>query len=195
MTLAERIYEQFPEYLQNNDLETFVTALGDMFQEMTDLSADGPNGEIGWSILVDLSRAPSEALPWLAQFVGATTIPSLSDADQRTYIQSKPGWKRGSLDGMTAEIQAVLTGTKRVIITERDSSAYHFAVLTFTAETPSTTRVNQAIVAQKPAGLQYTYTTSTGQDYAYASVAYATYNTLNTSYLTYGGVETLEVGT
>lgn len=195
MTIAQRAYDQFPENLQSDDLEIYVTALGKMFEYMADLMESGPNGEIGWSALIDIARTPPEALSWLAQFVGVTTVPTLSDAAQRNYILSKPGWKRGSPEGMRIAIQPFLTGEKRVIIAERDTSPYHFSVFTFVNETPNASLVTQAILTQKPAGLFYTYTTTTGGDYAYVAAQYATYATLNTKYLTYQGVADLKEGT
>ena len=195
MTVADRVYGAFPGQIQNADLATYTGALAGMFEYMASLMESGPNGEVGWSILLDVDRCPPEALSWLAQLVGTKTIPSLTTAQQRAYIKSKPGWQRGTPAAMVTEIQQYLTGSKRVIITERDTDAYHFSVLTFASETPSTALVNQAILAQKPAGLQYTYTTSSGGDYGYVASAYTNYGTLITKYATYDGLAIVKEGT
>jgi len=55
--------------------------------------------------------------------------------------------------------------------------------------------VGKAILAQKPAGLQFTYTVSPGDDYAFVTATYATYAVLLTKYQTYGGLAILKEGT
>ena len=77
---AQRVYEkleplQFDEESLDWPLARYVGVLGSMFQEIDDYASDGPNDEAGYSVLVDLNRAPSKALPLLAQFVGVDVEP------------------------------------------------------------------------------------------------------------------------
>jgi hypothetical protein len=73
-TFASRLYDALAPIGQDDSVNgwsllIYVNAIGVMFQIIEDLvrdTADGP----GWSVLMDLDRSPSVALPWLGQFVG-----------------------------------------------------------------------------------------------------------------------------
>lgn len=128
----------------STDLQTYVGGIGDvMFQEVEDLASDGPLGQPGWSSLLDLNRVPDKALPWLAQFIGVSIPGGLTPADQRIRIQNTDGWKRGTPAAIAGAPLPYLTGTKTVILRERDPAAspndpaYGLTVITRTSETPA----------------------------------------------------------
>jgi hypothetical protein len=195
MSVFDRLYDSL-EPVQNNDLELYIQAIAAMIQPIADIVEDDDNGEPGWSMVVDLTRVPDDAIEWLGQFIGVRIVnPALTPAQKKNLIASKVGWDRGTTKAMVAEIQAVLTGNKTVFLRERDTSAYHFSVVTYTTETPSTAAVNAAILRQKPAGLQYSYATSTGGDYLALRAAYATYTALKAAFTTYAGVRANAPGT
>jgi hypothetical protein len=196
MAVADRLYDNFPVYLQNADLQTYLGAIGQMFQGMADIMEDGPNEEPGWSAIVDVDRCPSVGLPWLAQLVGGQLPEGATDANARAYIRARPGWGRGTRATMIAAIQFYLTGNKTVVIRERDSSPYHFIVYTYTNETPNSALVNAVIARQKPAGLQYTYTVVAGGTYGSLNASYAaSYNAMKAAFTTYNGIRTNTPGT
>jgi hypothetical protein len=136
-------------------------AIGTMYQMVDDWVRDQPEGP-GWSLLLDLNRCPPEALAWLGQFVGVRIPVGLTDAQQRAWILSMPGFKRGTPAAMIAAVQATLTGTKTVTLVERDGDPYALTVKTIPAETPNQTQTTNAILSQKPAGLTLGTASATG---------------------------------
>lgn len=198
---AQRIYDrleplQYDEERQNYALARYVGALGTMYQEMDDYVSDGPNGEPGWSILLDLNRVPSKALPWLAQFVGVTVDQSLSDADQRAQIRDQAGQRRGTPASIVAAAQKHLTGTKDVIMIERyQGNAYALYVATRTSQTPSSAQTLADILTQKPAGIILTYQTITGQSFNELLTDSPLFSNVFGNYLTFQGVVTGVHGT
>jgi hypothetical protein len=133
-------------------------AIGVMFQMVDDWVRDQPQGP-GWSLLLDINRCPTEALGWLGQFVGVRIPGSLTDAQQRAWILSMIGFRRGTPAAMIAAVQATLTGTKTVTLVERDGDPYALTVKTIAGETTPAT--SAAILSQKPAGITLG-TTGTG---------------------------------
>jgi hypothetical protein len=195
-SFAQRAFDAM-EPVHTDDLAIYLGALGTIFQEIEDYAADTDDG-VGWSILVDLERAPFKGLPWLAQFKGVQIPIGVTDAVARQVIEEAAGWARGTVASVRAIIQQYLTGNKVVIIQERDSSPYHFSVTTYTSESGDAgnqAKIVAAIVSVKPAGLQFTYTVSTGQDYQNIFATYATYQALRDAYTTYQGVATNTPGT
>jgi hypothetical protein len=144
----------------------FISALGTMFQQQDDLVQieTDSQGKLApsWSILMDIDRLPDEGLGWFSQFMGVALNPNLSANDQRQQIRNHAGWNRGTPATLAAAVQALLTGTKTVQYIERDTTPYHFTISTYTTETPNSAAVTAAIIANKPAGLQFTYTVIAG---------------------------------
>lgn len=180
-------------------LALYCNAIGEMFQEIEDYARDSvdANGRVipGWSSIVDVNRAPSAGLAWLAQLVGVTLDQRLSDADQRAQIRNVGGWDRGSLASIAGAPLPYLTGTKTVIIRERDPGAcaaqpaYGLTVITKTSETPNSAAVLAALLAQKPAGLVLNYVVLAGNDYTLVYNGGATtYANIFSTYTTYQGL-------
>jgi hypothetical protein len=144
--LAQDIYDYITAVVPdtNGDLATYVGALGDvLFQEVDDYAAEGPNGERGWSILLDIDRIPDKGLPWIAQFVGVDLPDGISAVDQRTLIADTAAWKRGTVDALRGAVKPYLTGSKNVLIRERYDPANpgvdspgHIQVITYESQTP-----------------------------------------------------------
>jgi len=165
-SFAQRLVDLLQPMFYNDDgsLTIYLGSMGDvLFQTVDDWASDTDDGKPGYSLLVDPTRCPVDAIPWLAQFVGATITTGLSEADQRTQLVGLGNWKRGTADSIKLALQPLLTGGQTVQIKERDTSPYHFQVLTLASETPNQTAVIATINATKPAGLQYTYVYFSGQ--------------------------------
>lgn len=102
------------------------------------------DGYVPWSGIVDVNRAPYKALPWLGQLVGVDT-PNIVTGESslahesriRELVRATPGFKRGSPAAIEAAVSQYLTGTKTVIVRERNGSAYQLQVLTKRDETPT----------------------------------------------------------
>lgn len=205
---AQRIYNNLSPYTYAEEehdypLLTYLGAGGDsMFQEIEDLASDDADGlgTPGWSVLLDADNIPAKGIPWLGQYVGAVVDLSLSEANQRSQLKNVSGHARGSLAAIKAAPLPYLTGTKRVLVRERDAAAcvsepaYGLTVITITSETTDTAKVLAAIIAQKPAGIILDYHTLDGQDYDTLEGDYADYNAVNSHYMSYDGVRTDTTG-
>lgn len=164
-SLVELLQPMFySDPLYGNSLDTYLGGLSDpLFQIVEDWASDGNNGEPGYSILIDITRCPDYALPWLGQFVGIRVTTGLPADKQRQQIVGLGTWKRGTVAALKAAPLPFLTGTQTVIVKERDTDPYHILVYTLTSETTSASSVLAALLAQKPAGIQMTYITYAGQ--------------------------------
>lgn len=208
-SFAQRLYDgveplAFDDANQGYALALYLGALGTMFQIVEDYARDQVLGSVvapGWSQLVDIDRCPTEALPWLAQFVGVITRAGLSDAAQRDRIRSTSGWTRGTVGAIVGAAQQYLAGSKTVILRERDPAAcaaqpaYGLTVITYTAETPSSANVLAALLEQKPAGIVLNYQVLTGEDYQSLLTNHPLYSNVFADFATYQGVATATPGT
>lgn len=146
------------------DLLEFCEAVCRNLQPIEDIIRDSDDGP-GWSVVMDIDRAPVEWFGWLAQFAGVRLIPGLPEAEQRARIKSTDGFRRGTPGAIVGAAQQYLTGTKTVFLVERHGSPYRLTVSTLANETPDLTLVQGALKDQKPAGLVMTVTTVQGGDY------------------------------
>lgn len=190
----------YAESSTGDALTDYVTGLSLPFELVEEWASDTDNGEVGWSLLLDVNRCPMEALPWLAQIVGLKLNTALSEADQRQQIHDVPNWKRGTPGAVQGAPVPFLTGTKTVIIRERydgsgNDAPYAIEAITYTSETPDATKVEAVIREQKAEGLILTYVTLSGQDYQTIKDNYATYQALKDAYVTYQGIKSNLVGT
>jgi hypothetical protein len=90
-------------------------------------------------------------------------------------------------------VRVLLTGTQTVNLIERDSSPYHFNIATYGDETPDQNLVLLAILDNKPAGLQFTYSIiggspSTADTYENLYIDEASYSDVYTTDQTYQDV-------
>lgn len=138
-SFAEAVYAQLAP-LTNAEAELdwpllkFVGAVGQALQD-EDYLAHAAGGDL-WSALTDLDRVPDNALPWIGQFVGVAVNTRMTYAQQRQAIRSHVAWGRGTVSYLKLAIQFYLSLSKTVVILERDTSPYHFAVFTYSDETP-----------------------------------------------------------
>jgi hypothetical protein len=143
------------------DLLQFVYALFNPIVEIDGLVRD-TDDYVGWGTLLDADAAPEKVLPWLAQFVGVEPIKGLDEASQRLRIKEAAGFNRGSVSAIEAAAAQYLTGTRRVELYERDTSAWTFRIRTYLSETPDPQKVADAVAALKPGGLVFVYELQAG---------------------------------
>jgi hypothetical protein len=148
---------------QSNALNIYLSGLGLNFEIIEKYARDSDDGKIGYSILVDATRVPDEAITWLGQFVGIQITQGLTPTQQKQQLVGLGNWKRGTVAALKAAPLPLLTGSQTVIVKERDTSPYHFQVMTLAAETPDSTKVLAALLTQKPAGLVMNYIVFSGQ--------------------------------
>lgn len=189
-SFSQRFYDKL-EPIKDSDpalnwpLKTFIIALGTMFQEIEDLVDEGPNGEVGWSSIVDIDRISDKGLAWIAQLIGVQPIIGMSAVDTRARIASTDGWSRGTREALYGAAQNLLTGTKEMIFVERDGGPYQLTVITRPSETPSSAAVLAALLAQKPAGIKLNYVVSAGITYLELRATRASYTAVLSNYATY----------
>lgn len=195
-SFGERLYGQLEPVAKRDEelgwhLLILCGAAGAMFQEIEDYARD-TDESVGWSSVVDLERAPDKFLPWLAQLVGVRTTPPLAgetavahSARMRDRIALTDGFKRGTRAAMIGAAQQHLTGTKYVLLNERNGSAYQLGVITQLSETPDTAATLRALNASKPAGIILNYTTVSGNSYLAIRAAFNTYTLAHADYADY----------
>jgi len=177
--------------MNNVALQAYINALGRMFDQAEGAARPG-NGDPPWSHMFDPTKAPDEALAWLAQWVGVqfeiqSSLEPNADffARQRQRIVSHLGWNRGTRQAMIDVVTPLLTGNKSVFFEERSTSAYTIIVITRTAETPDPAAVERALLTQKPAGIVLTYVTSTGRTFAETTALGQTFATSHATWPTF----------
>lgn len=158
---------EFADEEQNWALLTWIEGFMGTVQKAYDIVKDQPdviiNDEVtgapkevrkrpGYSMLVDPSTTPEGALGYLAQFVGLRLAAGLSAEDARAQIADGPNLKRGSIESIKFEAQRNLTGTKAVYFSERQGSAYAFALSTKRSETPETEWLIRQNLVTNPSG-------------------------------------------
>jgi hypothetical protein len=194
-SFAQSAYDRLGPWTRDDVLQQWALAyylgtFGSMVQDVEDVARDTDEGDPGWSAVLDIGRAPTHGLPWLAQFVGVRLDAAQSDSVQRAAIIARDGWSRGTVRSIVAAAQSGLTGDKKVLIRERHTSAYHFSVVTYTDETPDSVYVEAQILAAKPAGLTFDYDVFDGQDYEQLYNDNATYADVFANFATYDELAT-----
>lgn len=186
--LAEQIYAALDPFtrvkpLQQLALINFIDAWATPFLgEIYDLVRDRDEGP-GWSILFDPDRAPSNALPYLAQFVGVELSNNMTDLERREAIKNPSGWRRGTPEALVDAVARTLTDTRKVIVIERhEGSAYKLWVRTLVVETPDEDATVAAILSQKPLGIVLTYQSITGLSWFDVDSENADWATVNATY-------------
>lgn len=170
-------------------LRSLCRSIGYMLQPVDDLARDTDQGP-GWTRVLNADLAPREALPWLGQFLGVRVSAGAPAPVQRVEIKTAAGFRRGSVRAIREAAQAWLEGERRVLIRERDGSAYRLVVITYEAETPYPHAVEAAIRAQKPAGISLDYVVQSGQDYQTLEEGHDDYADVAASYTSYDDVRT-----
>jgi len=188
-SVAEEIYESLSPISTDDPnngwaLLRLISAIADPTMQWTnDLVRDTDAGT-GWSTIMDLDQAPADVLPWLAQFVGVDTSDDLDVESQRLRIRETAGFQRGTRSSVEGAARQYLSGSRTVLVSERDTSPYHLTVTTFAAETPEPSKVGAALEAAKPAGLVLEFVVSSGASYGALKATGLTYRQLQALYST-----------
>lgn len=112
-----------------------------------------PAGDDRWPVMFDLDTTPHPG--WLGQAAGTRVPRGLTLQQQREYVRDRRAWRRGTPSAIKAAVAAVLRGSRRVDLLERDTSPWHLTVQVYDAEVPGgdTEPVAAAARSQKPYGL------------------------------------------
>lgn len=194
MTVAEEMYEalgRFREDDTSGDLRKLTEALSGNLQLINDIVAETEDGRPGWASAMDLDLAPTSVLPWLAQFVGVTITPGMSDEEARQAIRTPDGFAVGTIAAIRSAAERTLTGTKRVVIHENTPDLGYLYVRTIASETPDPAATEAAIRSQKPWHVVLEYEATDGFSYIDLAAMFDTYDDLDAADLTYDEVSEL----
>jgi hypothetical protein len=148
----------------------------------------------GWTSIFDLNRITARQAQYLGQFVGVRVPDGASLDDAKALILDRPASKRERPLALVTAVQALLTGTKRVVLQERDTgSAFHHALFTYSSQTPDPDAVESLIARIKPGPDIIVYNLLTGPSYQDIYDALPTgsklYESREAMFPTYGDVE------
>lgn len=189
MTFAEELYESLTPIADRDSefgypLRTYCEAFGLMFQEVADYARDTDEGP-GWTGILSPDRAPGKGLQWLAQLPGTVLVLGLAEAVMRDRIKKNPAWNRGTNQGLRYAIEPLLTGTKTFVLSERDTTAYHFLAVSLTSETPDPVASEAALRTMKAGGLMMDYVVTNLNLYGLVRDNFASYGAVAATYATY----------
>lgn len=163
---TERIWQRLPEYVRIADagdwrLKTWLSGVTERLAFIVGILERFETS----SALTNAEVADASWLPWLAQLVGVTLAPSLSDAERRNAIAAAAtGWRAATKAAIAYAARTELTGTKYAAVYDHSTSSaggvgtgtmWDVLIVTRTTETPSSANVLAAVERQraKPAGV------------------------------------------
>lgn len=161
-------------------LDTFTSQLG----EVDDIVRDTDERE-GWSLLFDVDNVPAAFIPWLGQFLGAEVDTSLPEAEQRLQLKNVQGFQRGRPASIIAAAKAYLTGSKKVYLDERWTSAYTLRVRVFAVQTPDPAKVEAYVRKQKPGALVLTFEVLPADLWSEVKAHFATWQDVKDTFATW----------
>jgi hypothetical protein len=169
-----------------------------MIQPVDDIAKDGPNGEPGWSQVLDINRADDAWLMWLGQWAGyivpaqaATETEAAWSVRERGKIVHAAAHHRATVAHLVEAIQDHLNDPKQVIIQERVGDAHTINVYVFNSQiATSAARVEAAARAQKAAGLIMNFTVLTGANYTLLQASNTSYTIMSGKHANYNSVLT-----
>jgi hypothetical protein len=154
-------------------LANLVAALNAPIENVATWVSD-TDTEVGYSILLDVDRAPAIALPWLGQMKGVRVTAGLLEADQRDEIRHAEGLRRGSIAALEAAARMTLTGARTVrVLTRVGGDMYAVTVITRTAETPDPDLTLARLMAAKRIGVILTHVVTDDVIWVEATVTWA----------------------
>lgn len=177
---GERLYASVPSVFVNDGQTGFFGKLlcdsvMSMMQDLDLIVRDSPAGihpitqqavpgmlaHPGWSAIVDPKVCPEAWLAWCAALYGVVLVGNTTAAQQRQQIEELPPQKRGGLTAMLKAAKETLTGNQSIVFIEQSNGeSYLLTAHTELSETPNEALTREALLSQKPAGLQLVYSAS-----------------------------------
>jgi hypothetical protein len=187
----------WPTQLQpiwSDDLGDYVAAIATMWTEVELYQADPANDVASWQVLLDIDRAPTAALPWLAQCVGERLMVGHDDAVARDRIRNSPTWIRGTPQGIWNAVKEALAPGAQLMMRERHKLDGTFdvdwlALQTYASGTPDETLVRRALRATVPADIMVDYQLATAATWATVIASSATWGAVKATYPTWGDLQ------
>jgi hypothetical protein len=164
----------------SSDLAIYLQAIGLMFAQVESYAADQADGTPGWSIMLDIDNCPTEALPYLGQWVGARLPPGMTDAQSREWIRTNAREERGTPTAILNAASRWLTGTQIVQIAERQDGTGAanndwITIQVFTSQCPNLGAVLAELRKTIPADVQFAFNQITEETWLSVKNTYATW--------------------
>ena len=181
-------------------LTAYNEAIGSMFDPVAEIvydvgSPDQPATYTpGWSVLLDPDNCPTQYLPYCSQFNGTGVQPGTADADARSLIKSEAGFNRGTPSAIVTAAKRFLTGTQSCILLERTPDPYSIAVIVRPEQVIDLTKLTNAVLAVKPAGIVLAVIQTDGWVIFQMEASQATLSALEANFATITGLEGDQVG-
>jgi hypothetical protein len=156
-TLAERLYDRWEPYWGTDAENGYVLwylaqALTANLEDVYSLARDSDTHD-AWHAVFDPYAAPVWLLPWLAQVVQVTLLPSDTEDQERHRIASAAGFYRGTTRAIQEEVARTLISGDPDRVRVVKAGAWAISVITSTADTPDPAATARAALCQKPAGV------------------------------------------
>lgn len=203
--IADGVFPHLDLDAENNDAgHHLIAAIGAMWQDVDDLIRDTTDGAPGWSVLIDVDRAPDWALPWLGQLAGVQVTAGKSEAFQRAEVRRADGQRRGTVATIVDTIVPFLDAPKRALLTERfdpdnpGDQAYHvtarvrYADLPVGDEAETIASITARFFAALPAGIIGHIVFTDERTYAEALIEFPTYTDVDVGNANYFELLNLE---
>jgi hypothetical protein len=193
MSVADQLAEAITPWW-TQDFEDFVRAIGAMFAhaELYCADVDEDDGSGGWEAMLDPDQSPTEALPYLAQWVGEVLRAGMTDEQMREWVKGRPNSRRGTPNAIGLAAQRSLTGGRTVQVFERtkndgtpDPNGDEFVVYTYAAETPNPSLVWSDLQDVIPADMVCHYTVLTAATWASIESGHSTWAAVKSAYPTW----------
>lgn len=127
------LWGSLPPFVQDADAANgylfllWLDGMGSQLQTLDDLCRD--QGQVpGWSILLDVSRCPTYALPYLGQFIGVRFSGNPTDAQMRATLLNPPGWNRGTVSSLATAAAPYLLPGYSIEVLERTPDPYSVTI-------------------------------------------------------------------
>lgn len=140
-------------------------------------------GAPGWAAAFDAAAAPGARLDWVGQLVGVARRAGYADEQMRALVRDRPAEQRGKPAAIVAEVQALLTGSRRVELTEHlGGDADRFGVRVYSSEAPSQEAVLAEVARHTPADNEAVVTFFPGQTLAELAAGHPTLDDVAATY-------------
>lgn len=188
---GQRLFDLLPTYVRDADTQDellrFMASIGDAAYPVEAFvdAADPDTSATGTSEPVNPATAPAAWLGWLGWLVGIPTA-GMDVSAARWYLSQLGAQAHGSPSGITAAVQATLTGERFCQVTTCvGGDPWAIEVQVDSSEVVDSAATLAAAMREKPAGASLTVTASDPVTYDDLDTAYTTYSNMAATAKTY----------
>jgi hypothetical protein len=174
--VAGRIVTALGEALRRRGGEQLEDLVDGLAAPIADADRRIASTSRGWASAFDLDTTPEPK--WIGSAIGSPLPGGLTIEQQREYIRDRAYWRRGTPGAIRGAVGALLSGSRRVDLFERDGGPWRLRVRTYAAETPDDAvgAVAAAAASQKPVGIVLEAETVTGASWDHLMEVHGTWD-------------------